>query len=359
MILVVIAGCSGSPPAISEAVTVAESIDRDCDGYYQSFELNTDVLIGIESAASDDAWVELSYRTEGTEFTKLRTFDDLSGWDFERNVELTASDFGGDRTIVKLRVVGKRSTFLGSKTVSKGTTEPIKVEPAKDDASRLQPTFTQEPAKPNRTEPLTLTATTGDGQCPITAYEWDVDGDGVYEQRAREVELSYPTDGRHDVTLRVTDSIGNTAEVTEQVLVFHDPDSDGITTAREQRLGTDPQDWDTDDDLFGDKVDPAPNTLFLPTGGIHIVLIGILYLGAFWYRDRIHRWSAKRINRIARSSGRLLSQIQNPRGGGALNSRLQKLLQNSVNRVGMYGRQLRSRLKNGFNLIKQWIDNYM
>lgn len=310
-VLVVLAGCGGSPPARGQTVTVTDGVDNDCDGYHQSVRIATDVRIGGDSAADGDAWVDLEYRTNGGEFTSIRSYEDLSGWAFEEELTLSASDLGGERTTVELRATAKRSTFLGTETVSVGTSEPINVEPPSADESDLEPSFAQNPAKPNRSEPLTLTAGTGDAQCAIESYEWDVDGDGTFDETGRTVTVSYPMDGRRDVTLRVTDASGTTEEVTEEVLVFHDPDGDGITTARERRQGTDPRDPDTDGDLFGDQIDPAPTTLFIPTGLVHVALAAALYLVAVPYRGRLRRWLGARIDRLRTRGGRVRSRVTN------------------------------------------------
>lgn len=313
-VLVVLAGCGGSPPARGQTVTVADEVDRDCDGYHQSIQLTTDVRIGGDSPADGDAWVDLAYRTDGGEYTTVRTYEGLSGWAFEEEIALSASDLGGERSTVQLRATAKRSTFFGTETVSVGTSEPINVEPPSADESELEPSFTQDPAKPNRSEPLTLTAGTGDVQCAIESYEWDVDDDGTFDETGRTVTVSYATDGRRDVTLRVTDASGTTEEVTQEVLVFHDPDGDGITTARERRQGTDPRNWDTDGDLFGDRIDPAPTTLFVPTGIVHVALAAALYLGAVPYRGRLRRWVTARIDRLRTHGGRLRARLTNRLG---------------------------------------------
>ena len=312
--LVVLAGCGGSPPARGQPVTVTDGVDRDCDGYHQSVRLATELRIGGDSAANGDAWVDLSYRTQSGEYTTIRTYEDLSGWTFDEEITLSASDLGGGRTTVVLRATAKRSTLLGTETVSVGTSGPIDIEPPTADESELEPTFTQDPVKPNRSEPITLTAGTGDAQCAIESYEWDVDGDGAFDRTGRTVTVSYDTDGRRDVTLSVTDASGTTEEITREVLVFHDPDGDGITTARERRQGTDPRERDTDGDLFGDRIDPAPTTLFVPTGLVHVVLAAALYLGAVPYRGRLRRWFGARIDRLRTRGGRLRARLANRLG---------------------------------------------
>lgn len=288
-VLVVLSGCGGSSPIRGQTVTVTDGIDRDCDGYYQSLQLQTDVMIGRESAASSDASVVLSYRTDNDGFTTIRTFEDLSGWTFQRNITVSGSDLGDGRTLAEFRAVGKRSTILGTETVNVGTSEPVKVEPPGDDKSMLKPSYTQEPPKPNRSEPLTLTAKKGSTECAIDLYEWDIDDDGSFERTGQTVTLEYTMDGRHDVTLKMTDAGGTTERVTGEVLVFYDPDGDGITSAREERQGTDPHNWDSDGDLFSDRIDPNPTTFIVPTGLIHVLLTVVTYFLTFRYRDELAR----------------------------------------------------------------------
>lgn len=342
VLVVVLAGCGGSPPVGGQEIAVEEGTDRDCDGYYQSFQLTTDVRIGTDSAASGDAWVGLSYKVTGGEFESIETFDDLSGWRFQEDIVYSASDFNNERTTIVLHATAKRSTLLGSETVSQGKSNPINVEPAGEDESGLEPSFSQDPTKPNRTETMTLTAGTGDSQCPVEAYEWDIDGDGSFEETGAEIALSYSTDGRRDVTLRVTDAGGTTKEVTEEVLVFHDPDSDGVTTAREERWGTDPRDWDTDGDLFSDQIDPAPNVLLIPTAAIQGALAGALYLGGVLYRNELRQWSTIAVRRGRTLRGQIMVLVRNPATGAQVVSRnLRSWGQVTVERISRWIDRLR------------------
>lgn len=288
-ILVILSGCSGSPPVRGQTVTVTDTIDRDCDDRYRSVQLLMDVQIGSNSEASGNTWVTLYHQTSSENYEHIETFSGLSGWHFERNITLNASDFDGMREETVIRATAKRSALLrlDPLKVSVGTSQPISIEPPNEDQSNLVPSFTQNPAKPNRSEPVMLTAHTGNSQCNIQSLQWDVDNDTEFEATGQTVTTEYSIDGTHEIRLKVTNEGGITKVTEGTVFVFHDPDGDGITTAREKRLGTSPFDWDTDGDLFSDRIDPMPTTALIPTGIIHLLLTIVSYLMAFHYRDRL------------------------------------------------------------------------
>ena len=54
----------------------------------------------------------------------------------------------------------------------------------------------------------------------ITAYAWDLDGNGTFENNFAQPTTTYPSNGLYNVQLRVTDSNGNTDTDTIQVTVF-------------------------------------------------------------------------------------------------------------------------------------------
>jgi outer membrane protein assembly factor BamB/PKD repeat protein len=89
------------------------------------------------------------------------------------------------------------------------------------------------------------TASSDDGA--LVSYEWDVDGDGSYEQTtdAPTFEYSYEQAGTYNVTVRVTDDAGGTdtatqpitvssAELPEDAVAFLDADGSGSYDAGEQ-----------------------------------------------------------------------------------------------------------------------------
>ena len=62
----------------------------------------------------------------------------------------------------------------------------------------------------------------------ITAYEWDLDGDGAFETPGSPVTFQYVSNGTHQAVLRVTDSNGKTATDSINVAVWNAVT--GITT---------------------------------------------------------------------------------------------------------------------------------
>jgi len=57
----------------------------------------------------------------------------------------------------------------------------------------------------------------------IREYDWDLDGDGIFDAKGKVVEATFETPGEHRVTLRVTDDRGATDEVTKAVGVLPPP----------------------------------------------------------------------------------------------------------------------------------------
>lgn len=293
IILVFLAGCSGSPPIADTTVEITDSVDRDCDTKYSSVQVSLDVLWYDSSREKigEDGQIVVSYRDSDGDFKELITYDSLSGDSFTREITVTADDIGLlsdeiENTVIRAQL--GRSTFTGTETISVGETRQFSLEAADNDKADLNPSFTQHPAEPNRSEPITLVASSGGSDCSIQSYEWDLDADGVYEEFGSETTVVYSQDGRYEVSLRIEDAGGNTETITKEVVVIHDPDDDGLTTVREEKIGTDPYEYDTDGDLLNDGVDPAPTFWLIPTGLIHLILSISLYLAVFQYHDWIY-----------------------------------------------------------------------
>ena len=64
-------------------------------------------------------------------------------------------------------------------------------------------------------------AGTGDSDGNVTAYRWDLDGDGDAEQTGETAAVSFPDDGTYSVTLTVTDDDGATDTATANVTVLN------------------------------------------------------------------------------------------------------------------------------------------
>ena len=83
--------------------------------------------------------------------------------------------------------------------------------------------FTHSPSKPAADEPVSFDATgSSDSDGSIEKFEWDWDGDGVFEATGETVNHSFDWGGAHDVTLRVTDDLGATGSMTSTIVVGND-----------------------------------------------------------------------------------------------------------------------------------------
>ncbi|MCO8265828.1 PKD domain-containing protein [Haloferax sp. AB510] len=74
----------------------------------------------------------------------------------------------------------------------------------------------------NNGETVTITASASDDN-RIRSYDWDVNGDGQYEYSGESIDIVYHDGGDYDVTLRVTDSSGQSAMETETLHVNRRP----------------------------------------------------------------------------------------------------------------------------------------
>lgn len=82
------------------------------------------------------------------------------------------------------------------------------------------PAFDYAPKPPVARELVTLTSTASDPDGPIVLQEWDLDGDGVFDDATGETALSFwRRAGTYPVSLRVTDRDGATAVAQQSVVV--------------------------------------------------------------------------------------------------------------------------------------------
>ncbi|HWH12059.1 MAG TPA: PKD domain-containing protein [Solirubrobacteraceae bacterium] len=84
-------------------------------------------------------------------------------------------------------------------------------------AAPLTPNFTSTPVDPQIGDTVAFAASSTTGGIPPYTYEWDLDGDGVYDAAAAGNPApthAYPASGIYQVSLRVTDSDGVLATVT-------------------------------------------------------------------------------------------------------------------------------------------------
>lgn len=93
----------------------------------------------------------------------------------------------------------------------------------------------------------------------LTSYEWDFNGDGVYDETGTSPRITHTFSQEFSgvIGLRVTQSDGQTAVATTQV----DITDDGDNTPRDQDNCPDVSNWgqtDYDNDGIGDECDPDP-----------------------------------------------------------------------------------------------------
>lgn len=290
-LLVALALTGGLGAAQSGGVYVTGETDADCDGKFPQFALSIDVGVPKGDALSEsDPYVVIEYETGSGEYSKLTEFEDVDTRWVDRQLSFEESDFSvlfGDfdqRT--KLRVTLYDADLGADDELLTLYTEPFGVEPSDQDASKLDADLAYAPQPPQPGDDVEFTAAT-DGSCDVEVYQWDFDGDGEPERKGRTVTHAFREDGIRDVTLTVVNSRGVEATISREVLVLLDPDGDGITSAREEQMGTDPEAADTDGDLFGDGHDPMPTTPLAPTGLLQATVAAALYLILFVFRDRL------------------------------------------------------------------------
>jgi hypothetical protein len=86
------------------------------------------------------------------------------------------------------------------------------------------PNFVVVPAAPQTGQSVTFASTTVAGESPVTALDWDLDGDGNFNNGSGgSVVASFSTSGAHIVSLRATDTDGTSAIAQKVVNVTAAP----------------------------------------------------------------------------------------------------------------------------------------
>nr|WP_128081447.1 PKD domain-containing protein [Haloferax sp. ATB1] len=170
---------------------------------YAGWELREDDLISNPLVASGSA------RTNS------------SGY-YEQDVQYTPSEYRsgvGDPPI----------EIFAASDDSSDTTRQFTVDVTESDDPPVIDDISFDPSVPNPAdrngnngEMVTMTASATDDNS-ISSYEWDVDGDGQYEYTGESIEIFYYDGGDYDVTLRVTDSSGQSVMETETLHVNRRP----------------------------------------------------------------------------------------------------------------------------------------
>lgn len=143
--------------------------------------------------------------------------------------------------------------------------------------------FTVAPANPLPGSGLTFTSTSSDSDGTITAYAWDLDDDRRFDDAFTPVATTtFLTPGTHRVSLRVTDNLGGTTVVRQNVVVDQPPVASFTFTPSKPLVGqtvtfrstsTDAdgtivsQDWDlTGNGLFTDATGTTAAKAFSQSG---------------------------------------------------------------------------------------------
>ena len=91
--------------------------------------------------------------------------------------------------------------------------------------------FTLSPAHPVAQESVTLTSTAVDPDGPIAAQQWDLDGDGAFDDSVGEIaHFTWPKAGTYPIALRVLDRDGASAVARANVVVDPRPPKQFRTT---------------------------------------------------------------------------------------------------------------------------------
>ena len=157
--------------------------------------------VAFTSSSSDaEGGVTLAWDTDndgafddGTDTTEVRTYPT-----------------GGNKT-VRLRVTdGDGATTVATRTVPVFNNSPPVAS------------FTVTPAVPDVNQAIALASnsTDPDGDTTIVGWRWDLDNDGLYDERfGRSIQHSFATPGIKTVGLQVTDSSGATSDTTRTFTV--------------------------------------------------------------------------------------------------------------------------------------------
>ena len=149
--------------------------------------------------------------------------------------------------------------------------------------------FTFTPVNPLPGTGITFTSTSTDIDGTITAWSWDLDGDGRFGDATTPVAaFTFLTAGTHPVSLRVTDNLGATATLRQNVVVDQPPVASFTFTPAKPLAGQtvtfhstsiDPdgtivaQAWDlTGNGLFTDATGPTATRSFPQSGDVIVRL---------------------------------------------------------------------------------------
>ena len=185
----------GESDTKARTVTVAEPANRPptADFFYDPTSPRTLEAVTFTSRSSDPEGAV----TEQWDLNGDGVYGDATGRTVSRNFARP-----GEYT-VGLRVVDAHGAAAS-------TSHSVTVENRAPSAG-----FEFSPARPHAGEPVNLRSTATDADGVIAAEEWDLDGDGAFDDaRGNTVTHSFPQEGSHTVSLRATDDRGATSPVS-------------------------------------------------------------------------------------------------------------------------------------------------
>ncbi|HAF70174.1 MAG: PKD domain containing protein [Acetothermia bacterium 64_32] len=155
-------------------------------------------------------------------------FDASASYDPDGTITAYRWDFDGDGAFDATgRVVYHRFGAVGTYPVrlvvadDGGATGEV-TQPVVVQAANRPPVarFTFSPTRPQLGQPVTFDATASyDPDGTITAYNWDLDGDGVFDHFGPVVTGTYYAVGTYTVTLQVVDDLGEAGEASQALQV--------------------------------------------------------------------------------------------------------------------------------------------
>jgi len=182
--------------------TVAPSADAGSDA---STSLSTSVTLDGSSSTDDVGIASYEWDVDGD-----GTYD-LTGESPSHSFAST-----GDQTVTLRVTDGSGNTDTDVVSVSVSDTTAPTADAGSDTSASVGDT-------------VTLDASSSSDNDAIATYEWDVDGDGTYEETGATVDHTYDSSGSYTATVRVTDDAGNTDTASVAIDVTSD-DSGGDDT---------------------------------------------------------------------------------------------------------------------------------
>ncbi len=130
------------------------------------------------------------------------TFDDGTAASVQRTFSV-----GGDHIVRLLITDNEGATNIATHTVTVANRLPVS-------------SFTHAPASAQTNEPVTFTSTAIDADGFISAYAWDTDNDGAFDDGTNATaQRSFPNNGTFTVRLRATDNNGGSTIGTDTVTI--------------------------------------------------------------------------------------------------------------------------------------------